>query len=173
MNGWKYRSKGLLKLFFVTKKVIKKQTGSVWNFLQLPIPVCRGANTPYFKINAPIFCCPLFSENYLNTQVRINKRLNKHNVDYHPSLSQLRSRIHPVIFVWPLKGFTFLESFLNFFLNLSTMVSNQIYGVQITGKYICQSKNWICLFLFVPPSKTLPRFLSLTSRKMKLSIRAE
>ena len=31
------------------------------------------------------------------------------------------------------------------------MVSNQIYGVQITGKYICQSKNWI--FSFTRASK--------------------
>ena len=35
------------------------------------IPVCRGVYIPYFKINPPIFCCPLFSENYLNPQVRV------------------------------------------------------------------------------------------------------
>ena len=35
------------------------------------IPVCRGVHIHYFKINSPIFCCPLFSGNYLNPQVRI------------------------------------------------------------------------------------------------------
>ena len=32
----------------------------------------------------------------------------------------------------------------------------QFDDVKITDKYICESKNWICLFLFSPPSKTLP-----------------
>ena len=59
------RSKGLLKAVFVTNKVIKNQTSSAWDFLQPPRPVYRGACIPYFKINVPIFCCPLFSENYL------------------------------------------------------------------------------------------------------------
>ena len=31
------------------KKVIKKQTGSAWNFLQPPIQVCRSAYIPYLK----------------------------------------------------------------------------------------------------------------------------
>ena len=39
-----------------------KQTGSACNFLQLLIQVCRGSYIHYFKINAPIFCCP--SRNY-------------------------------------------------------------------------------------------------------------
>ena len=34
--------------------------------------ICSFAHIPYFKINPPIFCCPLFSENYLNPQVRIS-----------------------------------------------------------------------------------------------------
>ena len=29
-------------------------------------PVCRGVYIQYFKITPPTFCCPLFSENYLN-----------------------------------------------------------------------------------------------------------
>ena len=33
----------------------------------------------------------------------------------------------------------------------------QIYGVKITGKYLCESKKWICSFLLMPPSKTLPQ----------------
>ena len=46
--------------FFVTKKVIKKQTSSAWNFLQPSMQVCRGAYIPCFSINALIFCCPFF-----------------------------------------------------------------------------------------------------------------
>ena len=37
--------------FFVTKKRIRKQTGSAWNFLQPTIQVCRVTYTPGFKIN--------------------------------------------------------------------------------------------------------------------------
>ena len=65
-----------------------------------------------------IFCCPLFSENYLNPQARINKMVNKHTNDYHPITSQLISRIQTPIFLWTPKGFISSESFLNFFLNL-------------------------------------------------------
>ena len=83
-------------------------------FLLPPIPVCRGAYIPCFKINAPIFSCLLFSENHLNPQVRINKMVNKHTVDYKPSTWQLTSRIHPLIFLWTPKGFFSPESFLIF-----------------------------------------------------------
>ena len=38
----------------------------------------------------------------------------------------------------------------------------QIYGVKITCKYICESKNWISSFLVIPPSKTLPQFFIIT-----------
>ena len=43
--------------------------------------------------------------------------LNKHIVDYHPSPSQLTSRI-PLIFLLTPKGFISPDYFLNFFLNL-------------------------------------------------------
>ena len=84
------------------------------------ITVCRGVYIHYFKINLPpIFCCPLFSENYLNPKVRIKKIVNKYPVNYHhASLSQLISRIHPLIFLWTPKVFISPECFLNFFLNL-------------------------------------------------------
>ena len=72
------------------------------------------------KINAPtpIFCCSIFFEQCLNPQVRINKMVNKHTVDYHPSLSELTSSIHPLIFLWTSKGFFFPEYFLKLFSNL-------------------------------------------------------
>ena len=58
-----------------------------------------------FQNQSPIFCCPVFSENYLNPQTGINKIVNKHTVDYHPSPSQLISRIHTLIFLWNPMGF--------------------------------------------------------------------
>ena len=36
-----------------------------------------------------------------------------------------------------------------------------IYGVKISGKYICESKNLICSFAHVP-SKTLPKIFIIT-----------
>ena len=46
------------------------------------IPVCRGVYIHYFKINPSTFGCTLFSENYINPQVRINKIVNKNTADY-------------------------------------------------------------------------------------------
>ena len=34
------------------------------------IAMCTGGYIRYFKINPPIFCCPLLSENYLKPQVK-------------------------------------------------------------------------------------------------------
>ena len=51
--------------------------------------------------------------------------------------------------------------FLVFFLKpvFCTTVAEkfQIHGVKITGKCFCESKNWICSFLPMSPSKTLPQ----------------
>ena len=82
------------------------------------MPVYRGACIQYFKINSSIFCCPLFSENYLNLQDRINKMVKNYTIDYHPSPLQLLSRTHPLIFLWTPKGFISPECFLRFFLKL-------------------------------------------------------
>ena len=94
-------------------------------FSSTPNTSVRRCLYPHFKINAPIFCCPLISENYLDPQVRINKMVNKHTVDYHPSPLQLTSRIHPLIFLWTPNGFISPELFLNFFPKpvYSTMVA--------------------------------------------------
>ena len=80
--------------------------------------VCRGAYIPYFIISAFIFCCFIFFEKCINPQVRINKMVNEHTVDYYPSPSEFSSRIHPLIFLWPPKGFFSPEYFLIFFSNL-------------------------------------------------------
>ena len=73
MNGWEYMSKGPSNAIICDEKSNKKENSFRMKFLQPPILVYRGAYIPQFKINAPIFCCPLFSENYLNPKVRINK----------------------------------------------------------------------------------------------------
>ena len=44
--------------------------------------------------------------------------INRHTVDYHPSLSQLTSKIHPFLFLWTRNGFISPEYFLIFFSNL-------------------------------------------------------
>ena len=50
-QGWNYRSKELLKAIFSHQNSNKKADR---NFLQPPIPVCRGAYISYFKIDALI-----------------------------------------------------------------------------------------------------------------------
>ena len=122
-----------------------------------------------FKMNATIFCCSFFFEEWLNSLVRINKTVNEHTINYHPSPSELTSRIHPLIFPWTPKGYISPAYFLNCFSKnyiYPTMFAEkfQIHGVKITGKYICESKNSICSFLILhppPKKKTSPRFLSL------------
>ena len=68
------------------------------------------------------------------------------------------------MFLWTPKGFISPEYFLIFFSNLYIppwlKKMFQIHGVKITGKYICESNNWICSNLLMPSSKTPPRFLS-------------
>ena len=44
--------------------------------------------------------------------------VNEHIFDYHPSPSELTSRIHPLIFLWTPKEFISPEYLLNFFSNL-------------------------------------------------------
>ena len=132
------------------------------------IPVCRGVSIPHFKINPLIFCCPLFSENYLNPQVRINKIVNKHTADYHPSPSQLISRIHTLIFLWTPKGFISLESFLNFFLNLNIppwLQRSFTFGVKITANTFVSQKIESVHFYSCPQAKLYRKILSLSSRQ--------
>ena len=84
--------------------------------------------------------------------------VNKYTVDYHPSRSQLISRMHTLIFLWTRKGFISPESFLNFFLNLyiPPWLWKSFKVIVLRLLQYCESKNWICSFLMKPPSKTLP-----------------
>lgn len=45
----------------------------------------------------------------------------------------------------------------------------QMYGVKITGKYVCESKNRICLFLPIPLSKTFPQILIIMPRQKEIT----
>ena len=83
------------KLFFFCDKKRKK-----YGDMLCINPKCKcaaGALAPYFKINAPSFCCHLFLKQYLNPRVRIDKLINRHSANYYPSPSGVTSRIHPLI----------------------------------------------------------------------------
>ena len=118
-----------------------------------------------FRNQCPHFLPSLFSENYLNPHVKINKMVNKHTVGYHPSSSQLTSRIHPLIFLWTPKGFISPESFLNFFLNLySTMIrkSFKFMMLRLLANTFVSQKTESVHFYSLAPSKTLPQFFIIT-----------
>ena len=99
------------------KKSIKKQTS-------FPQPVTLMCSR-YFKINAPLLYCPLFSREYLKPQVRIKKIANYHTVHCHPSPSGLTSRIHRLVSVAPLK---FYFSPQNFWFFVKTAIYPTIVG---------------------------------------------
>ena len=124
-----------------------------------------------FQSQSPSFCCPLFSENYLNSQARIKKIVNKHTVDYHPSLSQLISRIHTLIFLWTPKGFISPRIFLDFFpkpVYSTIMEKFQIYSVRITANTFMSIK--LNLFNFTHASKrNSPHVSSLSSSQTRIA----
>ena len=100
-----------------------------------------------------------------------------YTVDNHPSPSKLTSRIHLLMFIWTPMEFIYhsricLELFLKLVYPTIVAKKFQIHGVKITGKYICESKNWICSFLLMPSSKIIPQVLIITTpdrRKSNIS----
>ena len=94
----------------------------------------------------PTFSAALSFEECLNPQVRINKIVNKHTVDYHPSPSELTSRIHFLTFLWTPKGCISPEYFLKFF-----------------------SKLYDPPFLLMPSSKNLSQVLIMTPRQNEIT----
>ena len=129
------------------------------------IQVCRDVYIPYFKINALFFYCPLFFEEYLNPQVRVNKMVNKRTVDYHASplgiqrsQSPLTKRIHPLIFLGTPDSFICLSRvFIQFSLKpVSWSWEILKSGVQVTGKCICESKYYIYSILLMPTKVNSP-----------------
>ena len=91
--------------------------------------------------------------------------VNKYTVDHHQSL-RINVKGVPSYFYGFLRSLSHSKISLEFFLKpvYPTLVGEkfQIYGVKIIEKGICQSKNWICLFLLMPPSKTLHQVIIVT-----------
>ena len=102
--------------------------------------------------------------------------VNKHTVDYHPSPSQLISRIHTLIFLWTPKGFISPESFLNFFLNLYIppwLQKSFKFSVKITANTFVSQKIECVHFYSCLQAKLYRRFLLLSSRQKGIAIPPE
>ena len=107
-------------------------------------------------------CLYLLFQNQCPILFRINKMVNKHTVDYHPSPSEFTSRINLLIFLWTPKGFISPEHFWNFFSNLyipswlqksfKFMVLRLLENTFVSQKI--ESVYWW------PQAKLSPRFLS-------------
>ena len=90
MEGWKYRSRELLKAIFCHQKKSNNKKADfflkcAWNFSDICMK-CR------------------------NPQVRINKMVNEHTVDYHPSPLESTSRYTLSYFYGLLKGLHSLQN---------------------------------------------------------------
>ena len=150
--------KRAFKNYFCHQKNDKRQTGFTWNFLQPPVQVCRCVCIPYFKLNAPIFCCPHFFEEYLNHQVRINKMVNEHTVDYHPSPAVLTFKDTSSHISSGLQRGLSLQNISWSF--SQTCISHhgcgKFYSIKITGRYTFESKK-MNLFIFIhAPKQNFP-----------------
>ena len=87
----------------------------------------------------------------------MNKMSNELSVNHRPSTSGLTSRIHRHIFLDILMFYLCTEILVNFLsdLYIPPWLGKffQICGGQITGKCICESKNWKWTFLLMPYPK--------------------
>ena len=83
-------------------------------------------------------------------------------VDYHPSPSQLISRIHTLIFLWTPKGFISPEPFLNFFLNLYIppwlRKSFKFIALRLLQTHWWIKKLNLFIFTYAPKQKSPPGF---------------
>ena len=117
-----------------------------------------------------------FFRECLNPKVRINKMVNKPNVNYQPSPSGLTSSYQPMMNDTYLpfhRPFTALPFSRNFIFQSCIPYHNwrkfQIYGVPITGKCICDSKNWIYKCLLMPLWQKFPRSFIITYWQKKIN----
>ena len=121
----------------------------------------------------PFSAVPTFLKIISNPLVRINKMVNNRTVDYHPSPSQLISKIHPLIFLWTPKGFISPESFLKFFLNLYfspwLQKSFKFIVLRLLGNTFVSQKIESVHFYSRPKTKLSPRFLSLSPRQKEIA----
>ena len=132
----KAQVKTAFKSYFVTKKKHLKSRTAFHEALCLPT-ACSQVPIPISK-STPLFSQPLFFRENFKTKVRINKMTKKYDQKLRPTPSEL---------VYP------------------TMESFEIYGVQITGKCICQSKKLnVEIFIHAPsPRQKSPQILNTSS----------
>lgn len=150
INEWKYRSKELFKAIFIWHQETTKSR-------QVP---------PKIFFNARYKCVevPPFFEKYLKTTVKINKMAKK------------QCRLTPYSFGINLKHtFSYISrnSLELYFSKIFELSFKHVYStivVQITGKCIYKSINWINTFLLMPsPSKTFARFSSSCLRQREIT----
>ena len=120
-----------------------------------------------------------FFRECLNPKVRINKMVNKPNVNYQPSPSGLTSSYQPMMNDTYLpfhRPFTALPFSRNFIFQSCIPYHNwrkfQIYGVRITGKCICDPKVESINVYSCLSGKSSPEVLSShTGRRKLITIR--
>ena len=90
--------------------------------------------------------------------------VNEHIVNYHPSPSELTSRIHPLIFLWTPEGYISPEYLLNFFSNLFTppwfRKSFKFMVLRLLENIFVSQKLNLFIFFSCPQAKFFPKFLS-------------
>ena len=119
MEGWKCRSRELLKaIFFCHQKNNKKADRLCMKFSSAFNTSVQRCLYPLFQNQRPHFLLLHLFQRMSQPSVQDLQYLNEHMVDYHPSPSEFTSRIHHLIFLWTPKGFISLEYFLIFFPNL-------------------------------------------------------
>ena len=95
--------KGQVKRAFNSYFLCYKKTSKNSRPLHPPIQVYSRCLSSLFQYQRFLMLPP---SEHLNTQVRINKRVNS---VYHPSPTRFTSRIHPLIFLYTPQGFKSLK----------------------------------------------------------------
>ena len=103
--------------------------------------------------------------------------VNKHTVDYHPSPSQLISRIHSLIILWTPKGSISPESFLNFWLSLYNppwlWKSFKFIVLRLLRIFLWVKKLNLIIFTHAPMQNSLPGFSHYPPGRQELLITPE
>ena len=119
-------------------------------------PYTKVSINPLFQNQSPLFLLPTLFRRISKNPSLDQLKVNKHSVDYHPR-SGLTSKIHPPYFynfLWALSPPEI--SFSEVSISHDYCGNFQIYGVQITRKCYCVSKNWLWTFLIMPSTSTPP-----------------
>ena len=122
--------------------------------------VWRGAYIPYFVIIDPVLCCPLFFEEYLNLQVRINKMVNAHTVNYKPFASELTSRIRTLSYLYRILRGLFLQNnswiFSNLYISPWLCKSFKFMVFRLLGNTFLSQKMNLIIFTHAYKQKSPP-----------------